>query len=232
MNKKIISGIILIIMMILITNSVQAAGYQANKGGKSKVNTIISAFFKGIRDMEASGGTLGLSATISTSNFSDVTPTSATTKKNGIDCHMAKNTEWGTAAMLSASIYGSAPSGISSASTTGNESGIYQMADGKYEYVAGIYYEPTTTNSSYRTNIVAAADYYKNIYTSETKYSIAGDGILETDNWLDTSLCGFFSSSNPVFRRGIKALFGYNSFTGASNSFHTSRAVVVCGVGL
>ena len=219
-NKLIITMLILL-AIILVPNTANAA-LQANKGGTSLVNTYASNFFKGIRQMETANGTLGVTSSIDTeTSYLD-------SSKNGIDCHMAKNTEWGTAAMLAASVYGTAPSGQSNASTTGNETGIYQMADGKWEYVAGIY---SKDSYSYDVGIIKAADErYRNLYTSET--SIAGDATLQTKNWYSASNASFVTSASPVFLRSYSALFGYDRSYGSGYSNYTSRAVVVCGAGL
>ena len=120
--------------------------------------------------MEAEGGTLGKNANIDMSENGSYLDSS----NNGIDVHMAKNTEWGTAAMLSASAYGEAPTGRSNASTTGNATGIYQMADSNYECVAGIY---NTTNQN-MSKIKAAEGRYRDEYTeSSTEFAKAGDAI-------------------------------------------------------
>ena len=75
---------------------------------------------------------------------------------NNFDTHLIKNTEWGSVAYLSQSIYGinnkitantsqiSGNGGISS-TTTGNETGIYDMSGQNAEYVSS-YFESTTSN--------------------------------------------------------------------------------------
>lgn len=221
-NRKIITMLILLAIIIL-PNTANAA-LQANKGGTSLVETTAADFFKAIRQMETTNGTLGTASEIDTAGG-----TYLDTTLNGIDCHMAKNTEWGTAAMLAASVYGTAPTGTSDASTTGNETGIYQMADSKYEYVAGIYSKDSYANNL---EIIKTADArYRNLYTSST--SIAGDATLETKGWYGASNADFVTSNKPISARSSGSLFGcYNYYMGLSRYDYTSRAVVVCGAEL
>ena len=212
LNKIIIFTIIMLITIMIVP--IKAYGLQANKGGTSKKSTTISDFFSLIRGMESPTGTLAVEA-------------DTESKKNGIDCHMAKNTEWGTAALMAASIYGAGSTIIKTSSdsfsTTGNESGVYQMGDGTYEYVAGIY---NNTSNSYNANLVNADAKYKNNYTSSTP--IAGDA-LEC-KWGGYS--AWVDASSPVFKRSYGGLFGFSNSFGTSNSAYGSRAVVVCAPGL
>ena len=230
--KKIIIKIMLVTMLVVtIIPLTVEAGYQANKGGTS-VKTSSSLYanhlFTGIRDMES--GTLG-STKDSTSD--------------DMDCHMAKNTEWGTAAMLATSIYGTAPEGTSDASTTGNDTGVFQMADGTgsgasakgYELVAGIY----GSGNSYTNTIIKAGKKYYDSYSSEV--SKPGDATTETLGWKGASTHNFISSSSkPIFCRSFQGIFGYSYHDGEyyhysyGNGFYNyyagARAVVVFGEGL
>ena len=143
MVKK-LSIIIVVAMLavILFTGNVNA-NLQSRPGVTSLYSKTASEFFELCRKMETSSGPLGLNATIGVQSNKVVESSSS----NNIDVHMIKNTEYGAAAILSASDYGACPTGNSdTASTTGNNSGIMQMAGGKYEYVAGIY---NTRNSRY-----------------------------------------------------------------------------------
>jgi len=165
---KIILVISILIGMCMSTKS--HAGLQANKPNenlKSLVRTTAGNFFTLIREMESKTGTLAVDADTNDS-------------KNGIDCHMVKATEWGTAALMAASSFGVIPKSGTSNSTTGNESGIYQMSDGYYEYTTG-YINGITYKSSQYDTIVNADNKYKNIYESgiSTYY---GDG-LEVRFW-------------------------------------------------
>ncbi len=206
--------ILLIAFAIVIVPIKSNAGYQASKGGTRLTNLSANDFFVGIRNMEKSGGTLGLEATLEETTYKD-------TSKNGLDCHMAKNTEWGTAAMLSASIYGIPPERQSDASTTGNESGIYQMAKGN-EYVAGIW-----DTTSYIDVIRGADARYYDLYTSST--SKPGDATTETQGWHGAMTYGFVNVGGCIFLRAVDSMFGYSNNQGGAYAPNGCRAVVVCG---
>lgn len=212
-SKKILIIMIAAILSIMVMPNRAHAGLQANKGGKSLVNVYANIFFKEIRKMETEYGTLGKNAILDTTTYLDSTA-------NGIDCHMALNTEFGTAGILAHSEYGTIPT-ESNDTTTGNASGIYQLGYGKYEYVAGIY---SSTNSY--TNIIEKADArYYNKYASST--SIPGDGMGK----LGFS-ASYPSSSYPIIYRSINGVLRSNNYDGSSFSHYCSRAVVVCGAGL
>lgn len=200
-GKIIITGVFL--LTIAITGNVNAV-LQSRPDGTSVVNKTADQFFTMIRNMEAEGGSLGLKANITNGSYLD-------TSNNGVDVHMAKNTEWGAAALLAASSYGQAGSGTitfeeeeeNGSATTGNQTGIFQMADRTYEYVAGTW---NNELKSYNSIIFNADSRYKDIYTA--RVSKPGDATLETAKWKGASYADSVTSSYPVFRRGIDALFG------------------------
>lgn len=208
-----------ILTVFMLTGKVNAA-VQSRPGVTSLKNITANDFFVKIRQMEVEGGTLGKKAQLDSTTYLD-------SSNNGVDVHMAKNTEWGAAAMLAASPYGSAPSGQSDASTTGNATGIYQMADGTWEYVAGIY---NTTNTTYMSKLKNADSRYVDLYTGEV--AKRGDATLETQNWKNSSIASFATSGYPIFIRSGRALFSYNSSNGRSVSDYSSRAVLCVGSGL
>ena len=145
---------------------------------------------------------------------------------------MIKNTEWGAAVMLMDSAYGSKTRGGSStATTTGNASGVYQMFSAE-EYVAGIY-STSTTNTSYWSTIKNAPAKYWNDYQSGN--SITGDATKETPRWKGANKSDFVSKNDSVFARGGYGAFECQSDNGSNkNSWvrdGSSRAVVVCGAG-
>ena len=235
--KKLISKVLVIMILVVIAIPLKSnAGFQANKGGTSY--TIIGSIyanhlFEGIRKMETEGGTLGLKAALAATTYLEEG------EGNGLDCHMAKNTEWGTAAMLAASIYGAAPSGQSNATTTGNDSGIWHMSNGNEnggsgskgrELVAGIF----DTTNQYISMIKNADSRYYDLYKYST--SKAGDATTETSNWKGATDAEFISSNYPIFQRDFKGLFGFGShgghYTGSNTKYDTyagTRAAVVCG---
>lgn len=204
---------IIAIMGIIVMPNKANAGLQANKGGTSMVNVYANTFFEAIRRMETQNGTLGKTVTFD-DKYLDTTG-------NGIDCHMALNTEFGTAGILSYSKYGTVPTSAND-TTTGNESGIKQLGYGYYEYVAGIY---STPNSKYMNVIVNADARYYNKYESNT--SKAGDG-MEKFGYV----ASYPSSYNSIIRRSYSSVLSSDNFNGINNSSNGSRAVVVCGAGL
>lgn len=204
---------IIAIMGIIVMPNKANAGLQANKGGTSLVTTTANDFFKTIRRMETQYGTLGKNAQIN-DKYVDTTG-------NGIDCHMALNTEVGTAGILSYSRYGAVPTSAND-STTGNESGIKQLGFGKYEYVAGIY---STSNSSYMNVMFNADARYYNKYESNT--SKAGDGMGKFGY-----TARYPSSTYPIIFRNVRGVLSSQCTNGDCSSDIGSRAVVVCGAGL
>lgn len=220
MKKKKLMMAIMALMLIITAKSTYAM--QSRPDGTRKTNVVANYFFTEIRKMEST--VLGLPTNFDTTTWLD-------SSGNGVDVHMTKNTEWGTAAMLSASAYGTAPSGQSSATTTGNETGVYQMASGM-EYVAGIW-DASNYNTS---NIRSANSRYYNLYTS--KSYISGDA-FEANGWKGSSNDSsyFVDSEYLIFLRAKSGLFSYKRDDGRNNTGYgdmkvSSRAVMVIGAGL
>ena len=221
MNIKVrnilIISIIAIMGIIAMPNKANA-GLQANKGGTSLTYTTANDFFKTIRRMETQYGTLGKNAQLN-DKYIDTTG-------NGIDCHMALNTEFGTAAILSYSRYGNIIQNATD-TTTGNESGICEF--GKFQYVAGIYSE----SNSYMDIILNADARYYNKYERST--SKAGDGLGKLG-----SGASYPSLATPILTRGgynnLLGVLNAGAYTGTYSGYMSnnvsSRAVVVCGEGL
>lgn len=220
-NKKgKIQFVILTTIILCGITTISNASLQVRPNAKSKTSISADKFFSQIRQMENSGEAMGLFATI------DDTGTE-TSGSNNIDVHMIKNTEWGGAAMLSASAYGEAPSGRSDASTTGNSYGIYQMADYPSEYVAGI-----VKDSNKIGNIKNVAGRYRNEYTAgDENTSIPGDAIKECKGWKLATEQSFVYEGVPIFARSYGSLFSYGSYDGYRHQSYTSRVAVVCGSG-
>ena len=218
-SKRLLIAIIsLIALMLLLPTAVNAGGIKAEKPNGSTIKSLVKVaaadFFDLIKDMKSDKGTLGVPST-----------------QAKIDCHMAKNTEWGTAAMLGVSKYGNASTGNNANSTTGanNNTGVYQMADGTYEYVAGVY----------EGNIPTGVDAkYFNVYTStmlssNPKQGFPGDALTAATGYISGyGSVNWVSSSHPWFLRSYTALLGTLTYNGNVDSHTGSRAVVVCGSGL
>lgn len=214
-TKIIVSIIFMLISIMLCTTNVQAVMQSRPDEESAKKRSDI--FFKEIRNMEST--CLGKTMNLDTTSYLD-------TSGNGVDVHMAKNTEWGTVALLAASAYGEAPTGQSDASTTGNATGVYQMADGTWEYVAGIY----NTSKIVASYIKPKDSRYYDLYEgASTSYARTGDATVCV-NWKGASERSFVSSSDCIFKRGGGALFGYGSDYG--QYAYGSRACLVVGAGL
>ena len=217
--KKVLYIMITVIILILITPIRVNAGLQANKGGKSLNGVSVDGYFLAIRRMETQNGTLGKNAVLD-DKYVDTT-------KNGIDSHMALNTEMGTAVILTFSEFGVRPTS-SNDTTTGNQSGIFQLGYGYAEYTAGV-----NKNSyvSYVKKIIDGDSRYYNNYTSGK--SISGDriGIFGTS-------VSYPSEGYPITYIGYegKMLSDYASTNGSGKFGNgnglSSRAVVVCGTDL
>ena len=227
LKNKVIAILLISAIITLFNANISNAVVESRPDSASLVSKTASEFFALIRQMETSGGPMGLNATVDEQG-------NETSSSNNIDVHMIKNTEYGTAGMLAASVYGSKSSrGYSNGTTTGNATGIYQMGTGsdgdKKEYMAAIL---GTASNSYITNIKNAPQKYWDNYT-ELKVSKTGDGTLEipwgTTNWVTSSSTVFYRGNDYYYYYGV---FHTDSYGGVRSSNYSSRAVVVSGVGL
>lgn len=209
---------IAIISIIAMPNKINA-GLQANKGGTSLGNTTASAFFKGMRRMETQYGTLGKNAVLN-EKFLDTTG-------NGIDSHMILNTEWGTVALLTDSIFG-VGTGISGqdndATSTGNASGVYNLANGVNECTATAV---DTVSNEYNASMIGADGRYCNFY--ENSLEVKPGDALECRTWLGGTTT---TTAYKTLVRGYNSLFGIYFASWGKSSVTGTRAVVVCGEGL
>lgn len=222
-SKKLFLSIIVVLAILFMHKNVYAVGGQASGTSSSLYYKNVSYFFELIRAMETSTGTLGKNSNINTDTYVD-------NSGNGIDCHLEKNTEYGTITLLAASEYGNATS-TDSASTGLGSTGVFQMNNGYSEYVANTYSsekDGTPTTNDYNGALTRADSRYVNKYYG-SKHSITGDGLIETDGAGGST--NFVSSSYPVFCRGSGGLFGYSYYDAYWND-RSARAVVVCGSGL
>ena len=213
-SKKIISIIILIVTIIGLSTISNAA--LESKAGQTGWTTYANTQFINIRAMEKSGGTLGQNAKINGTTYLD-------SSKNGIDVHMALATEWGTVAILSISDYGAykTTEKANVAATTGNITGVFQMADNSPEYVVGILEK---SSNQYTSTIYSADSRYKNEYTTTTSKYHKGDAVYQTTGWYSGNYA-YVSSNAPIFYRGgMFSLFASNG-----NHYNKARACIVCG---
>ena len=219
-KKKILISILGISAICMILNPVKSkAALQSN--GNSPATKNVNDWITGVRQMQVTGGTLGLTDEINATNLTS-------TNKN-LDIHMQKNTEYGAMAILSASAYGNQKKIADGETTTGNKSGIY-IALNKEWVSAGL-------NDLSSTNFKNALGKYKNIYTA-TYVAKVGDAITETNGWHGSGASRWINNSNTgVIRAYSGSLFSY--FAGAgdtsgialNNRVYSSRAVIVVGNG-
>ena len=250
MKRKItMTGIFLLMLMIVLTSDVNAA-LQSRPGVTPLVNTSANTFFKEIRNMEAEGGVLGLSAT-----FEEVTIGTGSYEKtwketsdsNDIDAHMIKNSEWGAVAILSNSKYGAGIGGVKNTSssttggdvtnsTTGNAYGVFGMygTTARIEFVAGTY---TGADTGWLWDMHYM--FYANLRHRDMSAQIDGGGIpgdamTETKNLSGgggINLRAYY----PIIQRGNNGILSYNSSTssyGSAANYIGSRATIVCGEGI
>ena len=163
----------------------------------------ISNFFYASRSMEQTGNSFGFVS-------------------SEVDTHMSKNNEWGTVAYLTHSIYGRCNNSTNcvnvsrssnevynttsgkDTSTTGTIYGVYNMNDGKKEYVMGVLADtngnPTSTESSGFTGMLSDGTTYTGVPFPDSKYynlyqdnyyeesaqigsKYIGHALKETDSW-------------------------------------------------
>lgn len=221
-KKYLIIIMLLTMLLLMIKPSSAHAVLQAN-GGTVKEDTI-NNWLINIRNMQSSGGTLGLTDTINTD---------LTSANKNIDIHMEKNTEYGAMAILSASSYGNPDPIADGQTTTGNKTGIVMNLNKEW-VSAGI-----TVLGNSVPNFKNALGRYKNIYTTTYSAKI-GDAITETKGWHNSNASSWLNDnySNGLLRSysgGIFSYYGGSNYEGNDariNKSRTTRAVIVVGTGI
>ena len=122
------------------------------------------------------------------------------------------------------------------ASTTGTVYGVYDMAGGASEYVAGCLEETETTTFGITTDEVSKyINSYTNTTNSGSNYSgaLPGDATKETAGWYN-DYAGFVTSYDPVFKRGgycysgaYAGVFNFNDNYGDANDNYGFRPTLV-----
>lgn len=241
--------VLITIYLMLLPNKVNAV-LQSN--GDSPATYDLGSWVTGIRQMQAAGGTLGLTDTI---NGSDLTSTNT-----NLDIHMEKNTEFGAMAILSASSYGNPDKINDGQTTTGNVTGVVMKINS--EWVA------TSTTNNKISGLNTSKNRYKHLYPVQNGENISysekiGDAI-SIGNWhgstqtrwmTSRSSAGFgmFYPNNVgycdayyigLLRSTSGSIFSYDGYVGwavqangtlgpaYSNQRHPSRAVIVVGSGI
>ena len=123
------------------------------------------------------------------------------------------------------------------ASTTGNITGVYDMAGGAYEYVMGNY-NNTIKSSGFTT--LPDSKYYDNYTTTNSLTACNGGicyghGLSEVSNWYG-DYASFVYGGGPWFRRGGYYYGGFNAGSfyfndshGDAGSYWAARSVLVVG---
>ena len=213
---KIAIGMLAIIMIYLIIPNKTQGALQAN-GDTAKKDTM-NNWMINIRNMQASGGALGLTDTIN-SNL--------TSENKDLDIHMEKNTEYGAMIILSASSYGKPDKINDGETTTGNATGVVIKLNNDYG-------EMVVAGGSSVGNLVSnfnnALGRYKNIYGSHV-----GDAMTETNGWHGSGRCSWLYRNTYIFTRATYkgSVFGYvGDWNQGHNNAVATRAVVVVGSGI
>ena len=162
---------------------------------------------------------------------------------NQTDSHMMKNIEWGAIAYLKQSNYGLGLTDISinskgssyknnvAQSITGNITGIYDTANGPWEYVMGNYAK-TAGKSGLTVSTVSTQ--YIDIYNgTSVSASHLGDAVGETAGWYNdfvyfvSSYSSWFSRSGNYLEGGLgRGVFSFNSGEGNANSNYSFRVAL------
>ena len=164
--------------------------------------------------------------------------TMAKAYSTSLNSHMLKNSEWGAVAYLTESKYGRNGTEVdmndesyitamgdivanTPQSSTGNETGIYDLRGGATERVAAYLQGESTSNGN---SLVSETNKkFVTVYTGtneSTDYKL-GDATYETKNWHSDN-AHFVNSNNPFFYRGgyfndvasSTGVFYYNSVNG------------------
>ena len=208
------SAIIIAISLIavMLNTGKSSAALQANQNTQYTKTDTLESWQKNIRNMEATGGAMGLSETIN----SDLTSSSGS---NNIDVHAMKTTEYGAIAILSASSYGNPSNDQAITTTTGNNTGVI-LKTSAWEYTSGG---------------IGTQSKYFDAYGSQK----VGDALNVCNYWHKASNCSWIVDAGFYFVRGKGGIFSfnhdnYNNYNYRHNGTYLNyaRGVAVCGTGL
>ena len=180
--------------------------------------------------------------------------TSAKAYSTNLNSHMLKNSEWGAVAYLTESKYGRNGEEVTrndsyttangnfmskqNQSSTGNETGIYDLSGGSSERLAA-YYSGSTSSNLTNNGISLVNDYanentkkYVTAYTGKSEISAykVGDATYETESWYEDN-SAFVDSDHPFFNRGgdyndvlsVTGVFFYSANYGSAYSDDSFR---------
>lgn len=219
--KKVIVSFIMIIAIIICSNTISMAGIQIIDKATTLTNVNVSESFDLCYNLRNGDSTLG---------------------KSNLEPHLTTSLDWGAVAYLSQSRYGSNATSLSSFNntSTGNESGVQDT--GGYMQTATMFETRNTTSSSatsyrYRldealqdenmkkyVNLIPTSPNVANVNVSNT----LGMALAETQNWFGASYSFGNNTDYPVIIRD--SLFGVSNYvgtsTGQANSNLTFRPVI------
>ena len=169
-----------------------------------------------------------------------------------LNSHMLKNSEWGAVVYLTESKYGRNGTEVTKnvstnfltasgdivknklQSSTGNETGIYDLRGGVSERVAAYLQGGNVSNG--KTLASEEEKKYVTVYTksSETTAYKPGDATYETKGW-HNDYAFFFNSSNSFLERGGDynfdsngaGIFFYNAYNGSPNTYTSFRMCLI-----
>ena len=239
-KKKMLLLILMMTIGIVMGKGTNSQATLQSNGG-SPATKDINGWITGIRQMQATGGTLGLTDTINGTNL--------TSGNKNLDIHMQKNTEYGAMVILSASSYGNPNHIADGQTTTGNETGVV-MKINKEWVAAGM-------SNTKATSMKNASNRYKNQYTAPTYTEKAGDAIATIGGWHSSAATTWISCKNNyansitsaclirTYKGSIFSYYGYSIDARVdgddyidyrkeahyTNKWH-SRSVVVVGAGI
>lgn len=164
---------------------------------------------------------------------------------NNFDTHLMKNIEWGSVTYLAQSKYGIngkiepntsqiSGKGGKNSTTTGNETGIYDMAGQNSEFVSA--YKTNDNISEKCKNMATFNDKYKDKYATTFSSDKYGESIFETASAQTGSTCCysgssvFLGASEPFLTRGSSLKSGniYSFYdTDGRKGYSSFRATIV-----
>ena len=216
-KKTAIVIISIFVLTLIYGTTLSKAALQAN--GNTATSKDLGTWIPTIRDMEATGGTLGLSET------KNGTSLISTSGSNNLDIHMEKNSEYGAMAILSASPYGKQTPVADGETTTGNKSGVVINLNQEWVLAGTL---------TYCSQYASADSRYKDIYTVAAQTNKNGDALLETSGWHSSGASAWFGNDTNcgMLRAFSGSLFSFyacdysHAYCGQG---HPSRACIVVG---
>ena len=234
-NNKLLLIIALFTLFMLFSTTNVHAVLQSN--GDEAATKNFESWMLQIRQMQSSGGTLGLTDTIAESGL--------TSSNTNLDIHTEKNTEYGAMILLSASSYGNPNPITDGDTTTGNASGVVMKINSESVAAACSNLDPSTwKNASPRYKNIYALSYERKMGDSVDVGSWHGGKSL---SWLYVDYYGGQDGHATMkwailVRANDGSAFSYNGNGGNARAgsgsgswygglFH-SRAAIVVGAGI